>query len=142
MHLYGVRDAASLQQSDCICTALQLVNFWQDLSVDISRGRIYLPMENWATHGVTQAQLLSRQVNPATTSLVSASVRWAVALMEQGAPLVKKVPGRAGWELRLVVLGGLRIAEKIKQLDFATLRQRPTLKAWDATVMAWRALWM
>ena len=142
LHLYGVRDAASLQQSDCICTALQLVNFWQDLSVDISRGRIYLPMENWATHGVTQAQLLSRQVNPATTALVSASVRWAVALMAQGAPLVKKVPGRAGWELRLVVQGGLRIAEKIKQLDFATLRQRPTLKAWDAAVMAWRALWM
>ena len=142
LHLYGVRDAASLQQSDCICTALQLVNFWQDLSVDIPRGRIYLPMEDWANHGVLESQLLSLHVNPATTELVTASVRWAVTLMQRGAPLVKKVPGRAGWELRLVVQGGLRIAEKIRQLDFATLLQRPKLNAWDAAVMAWRALWM
>ena len=62
--------------------------------------------------------------------------------MLRGAPLVKKVPGRAGWELRLVVQGGLRIAEKIEQLKFATLRQRPKLKAWDGAVMLWRALWM
>lgn len=142
LHLYGVNDAAALQQSDCICTALQLVNFWQDLSVDIPRGRIYLPSENWTRHGVDQAQLLLLQINPATAALVAAHVSWAVALMQQGAPLVKKVPGRAGWELRLVVQGGLRIAEKIKQLNFATLRQRPKINAWDVTVMAWRALWM
>ena len=142
LHLYGIRDATALEQSDCICTALQLVNFWQDLSVDIPRGRIYLPSENWASHGVDQTQLLSLQVNPATTALVAAHVRWANALMQQGAPLVKKVPGRAGWELRLVVQGGLRIAEKIKQLNFATLRQRPKLNAWDAVMMVWRALWM
>lgn len=142
LHLYGVRDTTALEQNDSICSALQLVNFWQDLSVDIPRGRIYLPSENWASHGVDQAQLLSLQVNPATTALVAAHVRWAVALMRQGAPLVKKVPGRAGWELRLVVQGGLRIAEKIRQLDFATLRQRPKLNAWDAVVMVWRALRM
>ena len=142
LHLYDIRDATALKQSDCICTALQLVNFWQDLSVDIPRGRIYLPSENWASHGVDQTQLILLQVNPATTALVTANVNWAVALMQQGAPLVKKVPGRAGWELRLVVQGGLRIAEKIKQLNFATLRQRPKLNAWDAVVMVWRALWM
>ena len=142
LHLYGIRDATALKQSDCICTALQLVNFWQDLSVDIPRGRIYLPSENWASHGVDQTQLISLQVNPATTALVTANVNWAVALMQQGAPLVKKVPGRAGWELRLVVQGGLRIAEKIKQLNFATLRQRPKINAWDGVVMAWRTLWM
>lgn len=142
LHLYGIDELVALQQSDCICTALQLVNFWQDLSVDLARGRIYLPSQNWARHGVDQAQLLSRQVNPATKALVANHVNWAVTLMQQGAPLVKKVPGRAGWELRLVVQGGLRIAEKVKQLDFATLRQRPKINAWDAVVMAWRALWM
>ncbi len=142
LHLYGIHDATALKQSDDICTALQLVNFWQDLSVDIPRGRIYMPSENWAIHGVDQTQLLSLQVNPATTALVAAHVRWAVTLMQQGAPLVKKVPGRAGWELRLVVQGGLRIAEKIRQLDFATLRQRPKINAWDAIVMTWRTLWM
>ena len=63
-------------------------------------------------------------------------------MMLKGASLVKKVPGRGGWELRLVVQGGLRIAEKIEQLGYATLRQRPKLTGWDGAVMLWRAVWM
>ena len=142
LHLYNVTDAASLEQSDCICSALQLINFWQDLSIDIPRGRIYLPADGFARHGVDVADLTARDVKPTTTALVAANVAWAQALMLRGAPLVKKVPGRAGWELRLVVQGGLRIAEKIEQLNFATLKQRPQLKAWDGVVMLWRAVWM
>ena len=142
LHLYKVSDNQSLEQSDCICTALQLINFWQDLGVDIPHGRIYLPFDSFARHGVDEAMLLHQDVNPATTSLVAANVFWAQTLMQQGAPLVKKIPGRAGWELRLVVQGGLRIAEKIKQLNFATLRQRPKLNVWDGVVMLWRAVWM
>ena len=142
LHLYSVNDALALQQSDCICSALQLVNFWQDLSIDIPRGRIYLPTDSWQAHRVDEAQLLALGINPATTALVAANVAWARGLMLRGAPLVKKVPGRAGFELRLVVQGGLRIAEKIEQLGFATLRQRPKLNAWDGAVMLWRAIWM
>jgi len=142
LHLYQVSDAPSLAQSDCICTALQLINFWQDLGVDIPRGRIYLPADGFAQHGVDDVQLLQREVNPATTALVAANVAWAATLMQRGAPLVKKVSGRAGWELRLVVQGGLRIAEKIELLNFATLQHRPTLNAWDGVVMVWRALRM
>ncbi len=142
LHLYKVNDAQSLEQSDCICTALQLVNFWQDLGVDIPRGRIYLPADGFAPHGVDESHLLRLEVTRATTSLVAANVAWAQALMQRGAPMVKKVPGRAGWELRLVVQGGLRIAEKIEQLNFATLRQRPKLNTWDGAVMLWRAIWM
>lgn len=142
LHLYGVQDAASLQQSDCICSALQLINFWQDLSVDIPRGRLYLPADGFGSHGADEAQLLARRVNSATTALVAANVVWAQELMAQGAPLVKTIPGRAGWELRLVVQGGLRIAEKIGQLGFATLRERPRLRPWDGVLMLWRALRM
>jgi squalene synthase HpnC len=142
LHLYQVTDAKSLQQSDCICTALQLINFWQDLSIDIPRGRIYLPADGFEKHGVDEVQLLRLNVNSATTALVAANVAWAQTLMQHGAKLVKKVPGRAGWELRLVVQGGLRIAEKIERLQFATLRQRPRLNAWDGAVMLWRAVCM
>ena len=142
LHLYQVSDAPSLAQSDCICTALQLINFWQDLGIDIPRGRIYLPADGFAQHGVDEVQLLEREVNPATTALVAANLGWATTLMQRGAPLVKKVPGRAGWELRLVVQGGLRIAEKIELLKFATLQQRPKLNAWDGAVMVWRAFRM
>jgi phytoene/squalene synthetase len=63
-------------------------------------------------------------------------------MMQKGAELVHHLPGRAGWELRLVVQGGLRILDKIEALHYATLQTRPTLKPWDVAVMLWRALWM
>ena len=142
LHLYGVTDAESLAQSDCICTALQLINFWQDLGEDIARGRIYLPADSWAGHGVDEAQLLKLDSNPNTISLIAFHVELASAMMQKGSQLVKKVPGRGGWELRLVVQGGLRILDKIEALGFDTLRRRPKLGAWDVMVMGWRALWM
>ena len=142
LHLYGITDAESLVQSDCICTALQLINFWQDLGEDIGRGRIYLPADSWAAHGVDEAQLLALDGNPAAIQLIATHARQAGAMMLKGSQLVKKVPGRGGWELRLVVQGGLRILDKIEALGFDTLRQRPKLGAWDVAVMGWRALWM
>jgi squalene synthase HpnC len=142
LHLYGVQDASALQQSDAICTALQLINFWQDPSVDIPRGRYYFTEAAQAAHGVQAADLLAQNQTPGATRMVQQCVREARATMAQGAPLVHAVPGRAGWELRLVVQGGLRILDKIEQLQCATLRQRPVLRAGDYAVMAWRALWM
>jgi squalene synthase HpnC len=142
LHLYGITHSAALVQSDQICTALQLVNFWQDLSVDIPRGRIYLPADMMQRHGVTEQQLLARQLCPATRTLVADAVHWARESMRQGAPLAKAVPGRAGWELRLVVQGGLRIADRIRAVDYATLAQRPVIGKPDALLMAWRSLWM
>ncbi|MDB5931329.1 MAG: Squalene/phytoene synthase [Polaromonas sp.] len=142
LHLYGVDEPKALQESDCICSALQLINFWQDLGVDIPRGRIYLPADAWARHGVDEAQLLGLQSNRNTISLIADCAGAARARMLKGSKLVKKVPGRGGWELRLVVQGGLRILDKIEALGFDTLRQRPKLGAWDVAVMGWRALWM
>ena len=142
LHLYGVTDAESLVQSDCICTALQLINFWQDLGQDIARGRIYLPADSWAGHGVDEAQLLALERNPNTINLIAGHARQAGTMMRKGSKLVKKVPGRGGWELRLVVQGGLRILDKIEAQGFDTLRWRPKLGTWDVAVMGWRALWM
>jgi squalene synthase HpnC len=142
LHLYGVDDAASLARSDQICSALQLINFWQDLSLDIPRGRHYLTAQDCAAFGVTRAELLARQQTPAATRLIADCTRWARALMQDGAQLVHRLPGRAGWELRLVVQGGLRILDKIEAMDHATLRRRPRITAGDAPLMAWRALRM
>jgi hydroxysqualene synthase len=142
LHLYAVTDAESLAQSDCICSALQLINFWQDLSIDIPRGRIYLPADAWQRHGVTEAQLLALDDTPNAINLIAASARSACATMLKGSQLPKKVPGRAGWELRLVVQGGLRILDKIEALGFNTLKARPKLGHWDFVLMGWRALWM
>ena len=118
LHLVKVQDAQSLAMSDAICSALQLVNFWQDLSVDVPRGRLYLP---------AGASLLDE-------------LAYARQLMEQGAPLVRRLPGRLGWELRLVVQGGLRILDKSERQD--TRQFRPVLGAWDTPRMFWRSLWM
>lgn len=134
LHLYGVTDPAALSQSDAICAALQLINFWQDLSVDLPRRRYYLPQDRCAHHGTTQTAPVH--------ALVAEQVQWARALMLSGAPLVHRVPGRMGWELRLVVQGGLRILDKIEAIDHATWRTRPTLRSWDGPVLIWRSLWM
>jgi squalene synthase HpnC len=139
LHLYGVTDERALAQSDAICSALQLINFWQDLRQDIPRGRYYLPQDRCDALGVDPRAL---DQTPKATILIAEQVQWTLGMMQEGAKLVKKVPGRAGWELRLVVQGGLRILDRIGMLHYATLQARPKLTAWDAPVMLWRALWM
>ena len=142
LHLYGVDDDASLRQSDAICTALQLINFWQDLSEDLPRGRLYLPGDMLSEHGLSPADLRQGQDSAAVADLLHAALGWARGLMLQGAPLVRRVPGRAGWELRLVVQGGLRIAERVQALGPAVLRQRLQLGPADVALMIWRSVRM
>ncbi len=149
LHLYGVNDAASMAQSDHICSALQLINFWQDLSVDIPRGRIYLPHELWAAHGVDVSQLLDREINPNTTNLIAACAHSARESMLKGSELpatvARQLGGFTGWraafELRCVIQGGLRILDKIETMNYRTLVQRPKLNSWDAVVIFWKAFW-
>ena len=142
LHLHGIDDAAALTRSDAICSALQLANFWQDLGTDAGRGRLYVPAADARRHGVSVAELLERRDGPRARALVGELVAWARALMRSGAPLVHRLRGRAGWELRFVVQGGLRILERIDRLGGATLSTRPTIGAADAPVLAWRALTM
>lgn len=139
LHLYGISDARSLAQSDAICSALQLINFWQDLSVDGPRGRHYVCKADQSAHQVTLAELAACHDSPRARALVRTLVDWAEALMLQGQPLALRVPGRAGWELRLVVQGGLAILEKIRAMDHAVLLARPTLGARDVPRLLWRA---
>jgi squalene synthase HpnC len=142
LHLHGIDDATSLAQSDAICTALQLINFWQDPSRDLPRGRCYFSLSMQERFGVHHQDLLAQRQTPAIRQMIAECVAVAEHTMRQGSPLVHRIPGRAGWELRLVVQGGLRILEKIRALDYATLHQRPQLKPLDYIAIVWRALWM
>lgn len=139
LHLYGIQDSKRLQMSDQICSALQLINFWQDLSVDIPRGRHYLPDTDCNEHQVNRQQLAALNQTPQVTALIASQVHKAKAMMLSGQALVHQVPGRAGWELRLVVQGGLRIAEKIERRGFSTLNTRPKLSKSDLPLMIWRS---
>jgi squalene synthase HpnC len=142
LHLYDVNDALALERSDAICSALQLINFWQDLSVDIPRGRYYLPQDDCARYEVSQDDIRIQRQTENATQLIAACAQSARASMLFGSQLVHQIPGRAGWELRLVVQGGLRILDRIEALNYATLNTRPTLRWWDFPVMLWRTLWM
>jgi len=142
LHLYGVSEAEALRRSDAICTSLQLINFWQDPSRDIPKGRCYAPASDLARHDIGIDDWLRGHEGPASQAVLAELCAWARELMDAGSPLVHQIPGRAGLELRLVVQGGLRILEKITAMDFATLRQRPALTTLDALPMMWRALRM
>ncbi len=144
LHLYGVDDAESLARSDAICTALQLINFWQDFSVDLPRQRHYLTDADCTAHGVRREDLRAEPaaLTPAVRALLAEQSAWARALMQSGAPLVHRLPGRIGWELRLVVQGGLRILDKVDALQGASLYRRPTVGKADAPLLLWRALRM
>ena len=146
LHLYGVTGDEALAESDAICTALQLINFWQDLSEDIPSGRFYLPLAACAAHGLRindpGRDFAALAPSPEASKLIAHCVDYTLTSMQKGSKLVHRIPGRAGWELRLVVQGGLRVLEKVAALHGHALRQRPVVGAWDAPRIAWRALWM
>jgi hydroxysqualene synthase len=146
LHLYGITDDVALGYSDNICTALQLINFWQDLSQDIPRGRFYLSDAACAQFNVSRADLISsiqtKKQTKNTTDLIAAQAINTLAMMKNSLKLVHLIPGRAGWELRFVVQGGLCILDKIKALNYQMLIHRPKLNSWDYVVIGWRALWM
>lgn len=142
LHLYGVQDEASLHMSDQICSALQLTNFWQDLSRDLPRGRYYLPEDHCRASGAPARRPPTPDETDSASKLIAQQVQWTRTLMQKGTPLCRRIPGRAGWELRLVVQGGLRILEHVERLQHRVWQTRPTLGPWDFWVVAWRSLWM
>lgn len=142
LYLAGVQDHDAHAESDSICTALQLVNFWQDLSIDLPRGRVYVPAADAVRFGLDPRQLNAGADSDASRALVHSLVEWARDTMLAGAPLVHRLPGRMGWELRLVVQGGLRVLEHIAAGGHNALSHRPTIGKADLPGLAWRALRM
>jgi squalene synthase HpnC len=140
--LYGVSDATSLRRADAICSALQLTNFWQDFTRDGPNGRLYVPQDDLDRHGVSADAVLAREDGPAARALIRDLCTWARTLMLEGAPLALTLPGRAGWELRLVVQGGLLILDKIAAASYDSLLRRPSIGTHDVPRLAWRALTM
>ena len=142
LHLYGEIDDDNLACSDAICSALQLVNFWQDVESDFRKNRVYLPQEDMARFGVTESQIAARDASGGWWNLMHFQIDRSRWLMLRGAPLAKRLPGRIGLEIRTVVQGGLRILEKLERTRGDVFRHRPTLRAFDWPLMFARALTM
>ena len=142
LHLYRRTDDESLAFSNAICSALQLINFWQDVEIDFHKNRIYLPQEEMTRFGVTESQIAARDAAGGWWDLMCFQIERARSMMLAGAPLALRLPGRIGLEIRAVVQGGLRILEKIEGARGDVFRQRPVLRAWDWPLMLTRALVM
>lgn len=140
LSLFGNTSDQAFRQSDAICSALQLINFLQDVRIDWEKSRVYLPQEDLQHFGVTEQQIAEQRADGRWRALMAFEVQRARAMMLDGAPLARQVRGRLGWELRLIVQGGLRILEKIEAVGYDVFRFRPTLGKRDWLLMLWRAI--
>jgi phytoene synthase len=139
LHLAGRAEPALMGRSDAICTALQLTNFWQDVAIDLDKGRCYLPRDEMRRFGVEPGDLERRAVTGAFARLLGFQIERTHRLFDSGRDLPSLVGGRLGFELRLVVLGGRRILERIEEAGCDVFRKRPKLTAADWSRLVARA---
>jgi len=140
LRIAGYDDPVLDAQSDGVCTALQLTNFWQDLAIDWRRGRLYLPDEERARAGAREQDLGGGTITPEWRAALQSATRRTRELFSTGRPICDAVRGRLRWELRVTWLGGMRILENIEAAGFDVFHHRPRLTAADVPVLAWRAL--
>jgi phytoene synthase len=140
LHLFRRTNDRTFQWSDSICSALQLVNFWQDVAIDYARGRIYLPQDEMRRHGVTEQHIAERRCDDAWRTLIQFQIDRARGMLQAGAPLGRTLPGRIGLEIRATVQGGLRILEKLERAHCDMFNHRPTLAWLDWPMILARAL--
>src|SRR5580698_3938262 len=141
LYLCGYHDAERQQLSDYTCTALQLANFWQDVSVDYAKGRIYLPLEDLQRYSVTEEDLAQKRNTPAFCEMMKFEVERARQWFERGLPLVSKVDAALAIDIELFSRGGQEILNAIERQQFAVLGRRPVIsKSRKLTLVARSAL--
>ncbi len=134
LQLFEVDDQTKLRMSDEICSALQLINHWQDVAIDWRKnahGRVYLPQDEMLRFGLSDADIGRAIPTPEWRAMMAFQVARARQMMESGAPLAAMMPGRFGVELRLIVAGGLTILDKIDAVGGDVFNHRPTVTKLD-----------
>ncbi len=127
LYLGGYGDAERQRLSDATCTGLQLANFWQDVTVDQLKDRVYIPLDVMERHGYTVEDLFAHRFTPAFREVMREIVDKARALFHEGLPLVRMVDRRLSLDLDLFSRGGMRVLEKIEQQDYNVLASRPSI---------------
>lgn len=141
LHLFKRTSERDLQDSDAICSALQLINFWQDIELDYAKDRrVYLPQDEMARFGVTERHLAEKICDRAWEHLLQFQTQRTRALMLSGAGLGQRLPGRIGLEIRATIQGGLRILEKMERAGYDVFRRRPRLRPFDWPLLFLRAV--
>ncbi|TCJ11511.1 squalene synthase HpnC [Parasulfuritortus cantonensis] len=139
--LYGDRDARHQAWADGVCSALQLINFLQDVAIDQGKGRIYLPQDEMAKFGVSERQIAEGRVDGLWQQFMKTQIERARRMLKAGAPLGLALKGRIGVEMRLIILGGERILYKLGESRGDVFNQRPVLTLTDWLAMLRGALW-
>lgn len=140
LHLFGYRNDRLMQFSDSICTALQLANFWQDVSVDLAKPRIYLPQADIRHFGYSREELEAGFENDAFRELITFQVERTEQIFHDGWQLIRHLRGRLQFEIALTWFGGRKVLEKIRSLHYNVLHQRPTLNTMDKCMVLGQAL--
>lgn len=140
LYLGGYRDEERQRLSDATCTALQLANFWQDVTVDLKKDRIYLPQHLFTQYGYTEQELFAHRFTPAFRHVMRDAVEVAQDLFEQGLPLARMLDRRLALDIDLFSRGGLKVLEKIRAQDFNVLRARPAISRLERVSLLLRSL--
>ena len=127
-------------QSDAICTALQLTNFWQDLAEDWTRGRLYVPRDDRMRLGAREIDLAAGRITSEWRAVLRMMVARTRGLFDAGRPLCDTLHGRLRLEVRLTWLGGCRILDRLEENDYDVFARRPRLTGVDAVPLLWRAV--
>lgn len=140
LSLYGENDPRSVAYSDAICSALQIINFLQDIEIDYDKDRIYMPQDELIRYKISEAQIAEHNTGGAWSPFMLMQIERARKLLQAGAPLGKVLKGRIGLELRMIIMGGSTILEKLHASKGDIYSQRPVLKSRDWLKMLYRAL--
>jgi squalene synthase HpnC len=127
LYLCGCRDAARQELSDATCTALQLANFWQDVARDVDKGRIYIPLDRLAAHGLAEGDLVARRFDARYVALMKELIAYTRALFDRGMPLAGLVPQELRVDIELFSRGGLEVLKAIEAMGYNTLQHRPAI---------------
>ncbi len=140
LNLCGYDDAELYRLSDCTCTALQLANFWQDVTVDWEKGRVYLPLSLLARHGVSVEDIAARRFSPAFAGAMKEAVEVARDLFQKGLPLAKRLNRRLSLDIELFSRGGMKILDKIESQGYNVLEKRPAISKPERVLLLLEAL--
>ena len=138
--LCGYRDAERFRQSDATCTGLQLANFWQDVTVDWAKDRVYLPQDLLARHGVSEADIAARRFTRGFQNAMREAVDQARLCFAEGAPLARTLDPRLALDIELFTRGGLAILSKIESQGYDVLKGRPRISKLERVMLLVKGL--
>jgi squalene synthase HpnC len=140
LYLCGYRDEKRQQLSDATCTALQLANFWQDVARDLEKGRIYIPLDRAAAHGLGEQEIVGKKFDQRYEALMKELIEYTRALFEKGRPLASTVEGKLRVDLEMFSRGGLAVLDAIERMGYDTLHRRPEVSKAKQVRLLGRAL--